>query len=299
MVYRSAVAWWFYVIAFGLPVVCLYYVYRLMGIDAGITLYAVMGVGVMIMTLPLWLLVATYYRIDEGVLSIRCGPFFWRIPLKEIESIRRSRSSLSSPALSMDRLWIRYSGGKRILISPKDREEFIRAIRAIPDLADKIEQPGPGFSRPHGTRTRGTSGIGPGLAVVVIFQLLFALSFAAVIIVQGEKPVRVSTRDGILAVSGAGYHVKVPIGDITNVSLVDSPPHVGRKVNGYNLGSTLRGAFRCNDAGVAVDCQVFVDLDSPPFVVVRTSDLLLVVNLENAGATGRLYGELTSGHDGN
>ena len=217
----------------------------------------------------LWLLVATYYRIDEEVLSIRCGPFFWRIPLKETESIRRSRSSLSSPALSLDRLWIRYSGGKRILISPKDREEFIHAISAIPDLADRIEPPGPGFRRPHGTRARGTRGTGPVIAVPMIFGLLFALSFAAVIIMQGEKPIRVSIQGGVLAVSGAGRHVQVPMADITNVSLVDLPPRVGRKVNGYNLGSTLRGAFRCNDAGVVVDCQVFVDLDSSPFVVVR------------------------------
>jgi len=51
MVYRSAVAWWFYVIAFGLPVVCLYYAYRLIGVDAGVAVYAVMGVGVMTTTL--------------------------------------------------------------------------------------------------------------------------------------------------------------------------------------------------------------------------------------------------------
>jgi len=133
----------------------------------------------------------------------------------------------------------------------------------------------------------------------MIFGLLFALSFAAVIIMQGEKPIRVSIQGGVLAVSGAGRHVQVPMADITNVSLVDLPPRVGRKVNGYNLGSTLRGAFRCNDAGVVVDCQVFVDLDSSPFVVVRTSDLLMVMNLENAEATRRLHGELTSGHDGN
>jgi len=48
--------------------------------------------------------------------------------LTEIHSVESSKSVLSSPALSSDRLEIFYGKGKRILISPADREGFIAAI---------------------------------------------------------------------------------------------------------------------------------------------------------------------------
>ena len=106
MEFRSAVDGWFIALALVLPAVT-----------------ALVAVG-----LPVWLMVSTVYRVAGGMLTIRSGPFRWVIPLAEIETVKPSRSLLSSPALSMRRLEIRYAGGRSILVSPTDPERFLRAL---------------------------------------------------------------------------------------------------------------------------------------------------------------------------
>lgn len=68
------------------------------------------------------------YLVGDRELLVRSGPFRWRIVIDGIESIRPSRNPLSSPALSLDRLEITYGGGRRLLVSPEDREGFLEAI---------------------------------------------------------------------------------------------------------------------------------------------------------------------------
>lgn len=86
-------------------------------------LIAVVGVG-----LPLWLLLATYYGFDGPDLVVRSGPFRWRIPLVAITGITPTSEPLSSPALSLDRLKITYGQGRSIMISPRDKQDFLREL---------------------------------------------------------------------------------------------------------------------------------------------------------------------------
>lgn len=80
-----------------------------------------------------WLLRGTNYTLDERKLIIRSGPLRWTIALDDIKSIakpaNRFRGS-SSPALSMDRLEIIYGAGKRLMISPENREQFLADLKA-------------------------------------------------------------------------------------------------------------------------------------------------------------------------
>lgn len=76
------------------------------------------------------LLRSTYYVIDGNTLVIRSSFLTWRVPIRQIESITPTRSALSSPALSLDRLRIDYNG-KSILISPENRERFIAMLRSV------------------------------------------------------------------------------------------------------------------------------------------------------------------------
>jgi membrane protein YdbS with pleckstrin-like domain len=78
--------------------------------------------------LPIWILVSTVYVVESGTLRIRSGPFAWRIPISSITSIKPTRSPLSSPAPSLDRLRVEYGAGKSIMISPADQQAFLRAI---------------------------------------------------------------------------------------------------------------------------------------------------------------------------
>ncbi|MGZ8797288.1 MAG: PH domain-containing protein [Thermoanaerobaculia bacterium] len=76
------------------------------------------------------LLRSTYYIIDGDTLIIRSSFLKWRVPIAKILSVTPTRSPVSSPALSLDRLAILYDG-KRILVSPQDKRRFIEALRAI------------------------------------------------------------------------------------------------------------------------------------------------------------------------
>jgi membrane protein YdbS with pleckstrin-like domain len=75
-----------------------------------------------------WIWFGTGYEISEDELKIRSGPIRQRIPLQEIKEIKKTRSPLSAPACSLDRMEIKYGKSKRVMISPTDQENFIKTI---------------------------------------------------------------------------------------------------------------------------------------------------------------------------
>lgn len=81
-----------------------------------------------VVALMAWLLLGTHYTVDRGYVRIVSGPFRWKVPIDAITSVRRTRNPLSSPALSLDRLSIRYGKRRRIMISPADQAGFLEAI---------------------------------------------------------------------------------------------------------------------------------------------------------------------------
>jgi len=92
-------------------------------VTTGMILLAIAVVGLMI-----GLLLGTHYTVDRGIVRIVSGPFRWKVPVDQITSVQASRSPLSSPALSLDRLLIRYGKNRRIMISPADKAGFLQAI---------------------------------------------------------------------------------------------------------------------------------------------------------------------------
>ncbi|MBZ6067931.1 PH domain-containing protein [Aeromonas schubertii] len=80
--------------------------------------------------LPTWLLTTTYYRLEGDTLFVSSGPIRLCVPLREIVNITPTNNPLSSPALSLDRLRIEYGRGKSVMISPRNKEEFVRNLEA-------------------------------------------------------------------------------------------------------------------------------------------------------------------------
>ena len=68
------------------------------------------------------------YSLSDDELFVKNGFSTQSIPLKDIIYIIPTNSMLSAPALSLDRIEIKYKGGS-IVISPKDKEGFYRAIQ--------------------------------------------------------------------------------------------------------------------------------------------------------------------------
>ena len=98
---------------------------------AGASLAAIalfLGVMTAVMLFTGLIFTRTWYEIDARELRIVSGPFRWTIPRESIRSVEDSRNPLSSPALSLDRLRIRYGDKRWILVSPEDKKGFRKAL---------------------------------------------------------------------------------------------------------------------------------------------------------------------------
>ena len=92
-----------------------------------------LAVGILLMIAPgsaltFWIYRHTAYDVTETDLIVGCGPFQSRIPLGSITSVAPTRSLLAAPALSRERLEIRYGAANRVIVSPADRVGFLRAL---------------------------------------------------------------------------------------------------------------------------------------------------------------------------
>lgn len=85
--------------------------------------------------LPLILFVSsiwfgTFYTLAEDHLEIKVGPWFKKkLPYKRITKVERNHSFISAPALSSDRLLLKFNRYDEILISPLDEIEFVSQLK--------------------------------------------------------------------------------------------------------------------------------------------------------------------------
>ena len=119
-IYKSKVDWWLIILigcVFGYPI-----------IDGILTNeYFLSAIFASVLVLFFLLSKTIKYRIEGENLMI------WntKIEIKSIRKIYRTNNPLSSPALSLDRLAIVYNKFDEILISPKERNEFIDELLKI------------------------------------------------------------------------------------------------------------------------------------------------------------------------
>ena len=91
--------------------------------------------------LPMWIVMATRYEIIGDELRVRSGPLRWRIALNDIISVAACHNAALAPAMSKQRLAIRYRSSSAreftLLISPEDRYQFILDLGvADPEFTD-------------------------------------------------------------------------------------------------------------------------------------------------------------------
>ena len=130
-IYKSKIDTWIFVVLVAAIAICFFasvFVLLSGSPDTWWTLLITVGIGII---LPLWLLVSTDYTLDSKMLVVRSGPLKWRVPITDIVSIKSTESVLSGPALSLDRLCIDYGQGSKLVISPRDKEKFLRNIEAL------------------------------------------------------------------------------------------------------------------------------------------------------------------------
>ncbi|WP_149275321.1 PH domain-containing protein [Pareuzebyella sediminis] len=80
----------------------------------------------------LYLYSQTYYVIDGHFLKVRAGFLVnKKIDINQVHTIRETRSLLSAPALSLDRIEVNWSTNKAVVISPKNKKEFIEEMLRV------------------------------------------------------------------------------------------------------------------------------------------------------------------------
>jgi hypothetical protein len=78
------------------------------------------------------LFLTTHYTIDGHELNIRSGLVFRKkINIHNITKIKETNNPWSAPALSLNRLEVKYNNSKHVLISPLMKQEFLDHLTAI------------------------------------------------------------------------------------------------------------------------------------------------------------------------
>lgn len=133
MIFYSKIDLWMHIVFIGtaLTVISLPYLYYKTTKDVSLiqSLFVMMIPMIFSLVILLPSYFYTYYKVNDHQLLVKSGLFSWKIPLSEIESIEPTHRFLSAPALSLDRLAIYYSDGKRVVVSPKDKAGFIDVIQ--------------------------------------------------------------------------------------------------------------------------------------------------------------------------
>lgn len=138
-VYRSKVDVWLVVVLVGVPIGLVDFLLDGVGIDDRFATLLMLSVVVAMLGFFLWLCASTSYSIIGEFLSVKSGPFSWMIPIDEIASIEPTHNPASSPALSLDRLVIRYGHGAELMISPKDKSGFIEELKKHTQRAPRTD----------------------------------------------------------------------------------------------------------------------------------------------------------------
>ena len=124
--FQSSISYWLFI-----PVLIVLFCYLIATIIEKDWFSSIIALA---LNLLVWSIVSkTYYEIVGSELKIVSGFIVnKKIQIKNISKIVKTNSLLSSPALSLTgRLEVFYNKYDSVIISPKEREEFISALKSI------------------------------------------------------------------------------------------------------------------------------------------------------------------------
>ncbi|WP_051200041.1 PH domain-containing protein [Flavobacterium subsaxonicum] len=124
VVYKSKIGW-----ELVIPLIVV------LGGCTGVMLYEGAWPGLLIMLVTMafvaHLFFTTYYVVDGDNLFVRCGFSKQTVAISSIRKISDDSNWVSSPALSLDRLELFFTGYNSVVVSPKDKKSFILHLLQI------------------------------------------------------------------------------------------------------------------------------------------------------------------------
>jgi hypothetical protein len=275
--FRSKVDWWLAALLIA-PVLLLGAL-----LLAGVTDPWVLTLVLAPQALVIWVLARTLYIVTDDALLVRSGPFRWTIPFLSIRSLSATRSPLSSPALSLDRIAVDHTGG-RLLLSPRNKAGFVRAILAVAPGVIVTGLPG---ADAIGSADPPESSLSMAAVVPIVVLGVLGLGFGSWVLYAGTRPPDATISAGTLSISGI-YSTTVRRQDVVRIALQEHLA-IGRKHQGFDGGRYLRGYFDVEGLGRS---RVFVSRDSTPFIIIHTTSQPLVINFDDAARTRALHDDL-------
>ncbi|UWX54958.1 PH domain-containing protein [Maribacter litopenaei] len=98
------------------------------------------GIFLAVCLFILYLLMNTEYVIDADKLYVKSG-FIYRkhLNISRITSVKKTKSLFSAPAASLDRIQLTYDKFGILVLSPKDKENFVKNLVEInPNIKDYV-----------------------------------------------------------------------------------------------------------------------------------------------------------------
>ena len=130
--FRSKVDWWLVLILVWIPI--LTSLPQLQRLALGGSPNSSAWLSLLVVAGVVLALFPTRYVIEGETVSIKCGVIGWECDafrVQDVQTVEESHDVLAAPALSLDRLRIDLGLRRDIVISPKDKAGFLRALAAI------------------------------------------------------------------------------------------------------------------------------------------------------------------------
>ena len=122
--------------------------------------------------------------------------------------------------------------------------------------------------------------IGIGFAIIVVSLVGISMYFSS-------KPPVYDISNGTLVIS-TQYGMNVNISEIKSIQLKNDLPVIQLKINGLGLGSIQKGKFS-SDIGNVI---LYIDTSKPPFIYIKTTSELIILNDQSKSKTEALFDEL-------
>jgi len=89
-----------------------------------------------------YIFLRTYYIIDEGILRVKCAFFINKsFEISRVTEVMETNNPISAPAASLDRLEIVFDNHDSVIISPKQKNDFILQLRLLnPKIIVKLKK---------------------------------------------------------------------------------------------------------------------------------------------------------------
>lgn len=131
--------------------------------------------------------------------------------------------------------------------------------------------------------TKVTVGIFVGIVILLPIVALLGTLFY-----QSSRSTEVNLQDNTLIIKGIAG-TKIDFADILSITKREQIPEIIMKTGGAGLGSKLKGNYKLKEIGQA---KLFVDKEKPPFIYIKTTSDLIIINTDNPTDTEKFYEEL-------